>query len=288
MRIADDAAPPRALVRREKAPRKVTPLTIARDIIAPHRREPRGRPAGEQARREPLAAPLAAFRGDLRSARERDPAARSTLEVLLCYPGVHALGGHRVSHWLWNHRLRLTARVCDEFTRWITGVDIHPGAVLGPGLFIDHAMGVVIGETAEVGADVTIYHGVTLGGTSLEKTKRHPTVGDRVTIGAGAKILGPITIGADSRIGANAVVVKPVPPGSVVVGVPGQIISRDQSRPATGPDLNNGQLPDLVGATLQSLLIRVGKLEAQADGGVPGPGIRPPEAGVWHGEDFSI
>ena len=145
---------------------------------------------------------------------------------------MHAVWGHRISHWLWHRGARLAARVVAELTRILTGVDIHPGAVLGPGLFIDHATGVVIGETAEVGDDVTIYHGVTLGGTGLDTGKRHPTVGDRVIIGAGAKVLGPITIGDDSRIGANAVVVKAVPSSSVVVGVPGQIIGRSHPGPA--------------------------------------------------------
>jgi len=229
---------------------------------------------------------LAALRRDVRAAMDRDPAARSALTVIICYPGVHALWGHRVSHGLWRHRARLPARALAELTRVLTGVDIHPAAALSPGVFIDHATGVVIGETAEIGADVTIYQGVTLGGTSLDKGKRHPTVGDRVIIGAGAKILGPITIGHDSTIGANAVVVKPVPPGSVVVGVPGQVIGRSRPRPARGT--GDSALPDLVGASLQSLLTRVGRLEALADGQGSGPVIRPPEAGVWHGEDFSI
>jgi serine O-acetyltransferase len=229
---------------------------------------------------------LAALRRDVRAAMDRDPAARSVLMVIICYPGVHALWGHRVSHWLWRHRARLTARALAEITRALTGVDIHPAAALSPGVFIDHATGVVIGETAEVGTDVTIYQGVTLGGTSLDKGKRHPTVGDRVIIGAGAKILGPITIGHDSTVGANAVVVKPVPPGSVVVGVPGQVIGRSRPRPA--PGTGDSALPDLVGASLQSLLTRVGRLEALADGQGSGPVIRPPEAGIWHGEDFSI
>ena len=155
---------------------------------------------------------LAALRRDVRAAMDRDPAARSALTVIICYPGVHALAGHRASHWLWHRRARMPARALAELTRMLTGVDIHPAAAISPGVFIDHATGVVIGETAEIGADVTIYQGVTLGGTSLDKGKRHPTVGDRVIIGAGAKILGPITIGHDSAIGANAVVVKPVPP----------------------------------------------------------------------------
>ena len=238
---------------------------------------------------------LATLRRDLRAARERDPAARSSIEVVLCYPGLHALWAHRVSHQLWRRGHRLTARVGSALTRAVTGVDIHPGATLGPGLFIDHATGVVIGETAQVGADVTIYQGVTLGGTSLEHGKRHPTIEDRVTIGAGAKVLGPVTVGHDSRIGANAVVVKPVPPNSVVVGVPGQVIAR--SRPRTeheALDLDDTVVPDLVGVSLQSLLARVDELERALDGRagagpVPAPAdVRPSPGGIWPGEDFSI
>jgi serine O-acetyltransferase len=226
---------------------------------------------------------LAAMRQDIRAAKQRDPAAPTTLQVIFAYPGVHAIWGHRISHRLWNRGARLAARTFAELTRIFTGVDIHPGAVLGSGLFIDHATGVVIGETAEVGDDVTLYHGVTLGGSGADTGKRHPTVGDRVTIGAGAKVLGAIKIGDDSRIGANAVVVKPVPSSSVVVGVPGQVISR-AGRGA--PD--DSMMPDLVGVSLQSLLTRVAKLEALNDGPQNGRVIRPPEAGVWHGEDFSI
>lgn len=172
-----------------------------------------------------------------------------------------------------------------ELTRALTGVDIHPGAVLGPGLFIDHATGVVIGETAEVGEDVTIYHGVTLGGSGKETGKRHPTIGDRVIVGAGAKVLGAIKIGDDSRIGANAVVVKDVPSDAVVVRVPGQVIGRSHPGPG-GPD--DSMMPDLVGVSLQSLLTRVARLEAQANGSESDRVIRPPKAGVWYGEDFSI
>jgi serine O-acetyltransferase len=226
---------------------------------------------------------LTAIRQDIRVAKERDPAVPTTLQVIFAYPGVHAIWGHRISHWLWNRGARVAARVFAELTRILTGVEIHPGAVLGRGLFIDHATGVVIGETAEVGDDVTIFHGVTLGGTGADTGKRHPTIGDRVIVGAGAKILGPIKIGDDSRIGANAVVVKEVPSSSVVVGVPGQIISR--AGPGTGDD---SMMPDLVGVSLQSLLTRVAKLEAQANTPQTGRVIRPPEAGVWHGEDFSI
>ncbi|OBG37852.1 serine O-acetyltransferase [Mycobacterium sp. E3198] len=226
---------------------------------------------------------LAAMRRDIQAARERDPASPTTLEVIFAYPGVHAVWAHRVSHWLWQRGARVAARTLAEFTRILTGVDIHPGAVLGAGLFIDHATGVVIGETAEVGEDVHMYHGVTLGGSGADTGKRHPTVGDRVTIGAGAKVLGAIKIGDDSRIGANAVVVKPVPSGSVVVGVPGQVVSR-----AGRGTPDDSMMPDLVGVSLQSLLTRVAKLEAQNDGQQNGRVIRPPEAGVWHGEDFSI
>ncbi len=232
---------------------------------------------------------LAALRHDVQAARDRDPAACSALTVVLCYPGVHALWGHRVSGWLWHHRARLPARLAAELTRIFTGVDIHPAATLGPGLFIDHATGVVIGETTQIGADVTIYQGVTLGGTSTDTGKRHPTVGDRVIIGSGAKVLGPIVIGDDSRIGANAVVVKPVPAGSVVVGVPGQVIARSLPRAATAlPRTDDALLPDLVSASLQSLMTRVDRLESLADGHRAGHTIRPPDAGIWHGEDFAI
>ena len=164
---------------------------------------------------------FATLRRDVQAVFERDPAARTKLEVVLGYPGLHALWGHRVAHWLWQHGHRLTGRLFSQLVRGLTGIEIHPGATIGQGLFIDHGMGVVIGETAEIGEDVTLYHGVTLGGTSLEKGKRHPTLGDRVVVGAGAKVLGAITIGSDTRIGANAVVVKSVPANSVVVGVPG-------------------------------------------------------------------
>src|SRR5512138_2608770 len=181
---------------------------------------------------------------DIQSVFDRDPAARSTLEVLLCYPGLHAVWGHRITHWLWTHDLKLPARWGSQLARGLTGIEIHPGATIGKGFFIDHGMGVVIGETAEVGLDVTLYHGVTLGGTSLEKGKRHPTLGDRVVVGAGAKILGAIEIGANSRIGANALVVKPVPADSVVVGVPGQVVHRSKPASAAQPDLNHSQLPD--------------------------------------------
>lgn len=227
---------------------------------------------------------LASARRDVRRIQQEDPAARSVAEIILCYPGLQAVWAHRISHWLWTHRLRLPARFLAELTRKWTGVEIHPGAVLGSGVFIDHATGVVIGETAEVGDNVTIYHGVTLGGTSLDRVKRHPTVGDDVTIGAGAKVLGAITIGAGSQIGANSVVVKSVPAGAVVVGVPGQTVNRTQAHGTT----DDARLPDPLGLSLQSLLTRVSKLEAAGNGQTAQRVIRPPEAGVWHGEDFSI
>jgi serine O-acetyltransferase len=231
---------------------------------------------------------LTRLRRDLQAARERDPAARGSLEILLCYPGIHALLGHYAASWLWHHQLRLLARLLAAITQWMTGIDIHPAARLGPGLFIDHGIGVVIGETAEVGEDVTLYQGVTLGGTSLERGKRHPTVGHRVTIGAGAKVLGPITAGDDSRIGANAVVVKDVPPDSVVVGVPGQVVMRSRPREAGRPlDLDQTQ-PDLLGIAVASLLERVDNLEQQAHTPLVTPAIRRSKAGVWSGEDFSI
>jgi serine O-acetyltransferase len=232
----------------------------------------------------------ASLQHDVRSALQRDPAARTTLEVILGYPGLHAIWGYRIAHWLWRHHLKLVGRLLSQVTRSITGIEIHPGAEIGQGLFIDHGMGVVIGETAEIGEDVTLYHGVTLGGTSLEKGKRHPTLGDRVVVGAGAKILGAIIIGADTRIGANAVVVRSVPANSVVVGVPGQNIARSILHHATdAPDLNHTSLPDLVGVSLIDLIQRVEALEAQLDGHHNGkPHVHAPTDGTWKGEDFSI
>jgi serine O-acetyltransferase len=164
------------------------------------------------------------FVEDLDAAGRRDPAARSRTELALAYPGLHAVWLHRVAHRMWQRPgLRLAARLLSQLNRSLTGVEIHPGAQLGRRLFIDHGMGVVIGETAVVGDDVMLYHGVTLGGRSLERVKRHPTVEDGVTIGAGARVLGPVTVGRGAQIGANSVVVKDVPPGAVVVGVPGQV-----------------------------------------------------------------
>ena len=207
------------------------------------------------------------IRRDIQSIFDRDPAARSTVEILLCYPGLHAVWGHRVSHWLWMHNRKLLARWVSQLARWLTGIEIHPGATIGPGFFIDHGMGVVIGETAQVGANVTLYHGVTLGGTSLNKGKRHPTLGDNVVVGAGAKVLGAITVGDNSRIGANAVVIRPVPPNSVVVGVPGQAMQRGKPHRATDAlDFNHILMPDMIGQSVISLMSRVDALEQRISG----------------------
>jgi serine O-acetyltransferase len=169
-------------------------------------------------------AALEALRRDVYMVRERDPAAGSLWECVACYPGMHAVWSYRVAHWLWCADYRFLARLLSTATRFGTGVDIHPGASIGVRCFIDHGMGVVIGETAQVGADAMLYHGVTLGGTGKQRGKRHPTLGDRVTVGAGAKVLGPITVGNDCRIGANAVVLKAVPDSGVVVGIPAYIV----------------------------------------------------------------
>jgi serine O-acetyltransferase len=166
----------------------------------------------------------ARLREDLESAKHRDPAVNSDAELILGYPGLHAVWAHRLTHRMWRHpRLRLPARLISLWTRTVTGVEIHPGAVIGRRLFIDHGTGVVIGETAEIGDDVMLYHDVTLGGRSLAKVKRHPTIRDGVTIGAGARVLGPVVVGVGAQIGANAVVVRDVPGGAVVVGVPGEV-----------------------------------------------------------------
>lgn len=231
------------------------------------------------------------IRQDIQSVLDRDPAARNWLEVLLCYPGLHSVWAHRLSHRLWKSGFKLLARWTSQLARGLTGIEIHPGATIGRNFFIDHGMGVVIGETAEVRDNVTLYHGVTLGGTSLNKVKRHPTLEDHVVVGAGAKVLGAITIGANSRIGANAVVVKSTPPDSVVVGVPGQIVVRGQHVHAVDekPDLEHGSLPDTIGDTLTALVAHVAALEKRVNGGgVYGPTLHVPDHGVWHSEDFAI
>jgi serine O-acetyltransferase len=208
---------------------------------------------------------LERMRRDVRTVLERDPAARSALEVVLCSPGVHAIWIHRVAHALWRGGWRLTARWVSHAGRFLTGIEIHPAAVLGGGLFIDHGMGIVIGETAEVGENVSILQGVTLGGTSLKREKRHPTIGDNVMIGAGAKVIGGFTIGAGSRIGAGSVVVREVPENCVVVGVPGRITFRNGERVSGGIDLNQTDLPDPLARTLEQMVDRIHVLEAEIE-----------------------
>ena len=206
-----------------------------------------------------------AIRRDVRAVLERDPAARSALEVFLCYPGVHALMFYRVAHRVWNWGWTTTARLLMHVARFLTGIEIHPAARLGAGLFIDHGMGVVIGETAEVGENVTLLQGVTLGGTSLKREKRHPTLGDNVVVGAGAKIIGAFKIGDGSRIGAGSVVVREVPTNSVVVGVPGRITYRDGQRVAGGIDLDQTDLPDPVSKAIEQLVERIRSLEGELE-----------------------
>jgi len=205
------------------------------------------------------------MRRDVRTVLERDPAARSTLEVVLCYPGVHAIWMHRIGHALWRSGWLLSARFLSHVSRFLTGIEIHPAAVLGPGLFIDHGMGIVIGETAEVGENVSILQGVTLGGTSVKREKRHPTIGNNVVIGSGAKIIGGFTIGAGSRIGAGSVVVRPVPENCVVVGVPGRITFRNGERVTGGIDLNQTDLPDPLARTLEQMVERIHVLEEEIE-----------------------
>ena len=200
---------------------------------------------------------------DIRAVFERDPAARTTLEVLLCYPGFHAIRFHRVSHWLWTHGMRLLGRMLSHVARFLTGIEIHPGARLGPGLFIDHGMGVVIGETSELGENVTLYHGVTLGGTSLKKEKRHPTLGNYVIVGAGAKILGPVKVGDNARIGAGSVVVEDVPPNTTVVGIPGKVVYAKPQKTAPSVNLEHGNLPDPTSEAIRCLLDMIHDLQRE-------------------------
>ncbi len=201
---------------------------------------------------------------DIQVVFERDPAVRSKWDVILAYPGFHAVLFHRLAHWLWSCGWTTLARVVSHLSRFLTGIEIHPGARIGRRLFIDHGMGVVIGETAEIGNDVTLYQGVSLAGTSLEKGKRHPTLEDWVLIGAGAAVLGPITVGRHSRIGAGSVVVNSVPAHSTVVGIPGKIVKGDGLHQPSGKpiiDLDHANLPDPVMRALSTLLEHVEKLE---------------------------
>ena len=214
---------------------------------------------------------FARIREDIASVFERDPAARSTWEVLTCYPGFHALLSHRVAHRLWRWRLRWLARFLSHLARWLTGIEIHPGATIGRRVFIDHGMGVVIGETAEIGDDTTLYHGVTLGGTTWNKGKRHPTLGKGVVVGAGAKILGPLVVGDYAKVGSNAVVVKDVPPGATAVGIPARIIlgEQDQAREAHAAKLGfsayglSHRDDDPVAQAIRALTDHTAELEAR-------------------------
>jgi serine O-acetyltransferase len=207
------------------------------------------------------------MREDIAAVLERDPAARSRLEIVLLYSGLHALWWYRIHHWLWKHGRLFVGRALSQFARWLTGIEIHPGAKIGRRFFIDHGMGVVIGETAEVGDDVTLYQGVTLGGTNLSKGKRHPTIGNGVVVGGGAKILGAITIGDHCRIGAGSVVLRDVPADSTVVGVPGHIIFRQGKRVViTDPKQINDPLSEALAAVateVKTLREQVCRLEGR-------------------------
>ena len=197
---------------------------------------------------------------DIKAVFDRDPAARSALEVFFCYPGLHALWFHRLAHWFWKRHCYFLGRLTSHLGRFFTGIEIHPGATIGKGFFIDHGMGVVIGETAEIGDNVTLYHGVTLGGVSWEKTKRHPTVEDNVVIGSGAKVLGPFTVGKGSKIGSNSVVVKEVPPHATVVGIPGRTVVAAE-KPTDRMDLEHGRLPDPEAKAIACLFDQIRDLE---------------------------
>jgi serine O-acetyltransferase len=198
------------------------------------------------------------LREDIGTVFNRDPAARSWIEVLTCYPGMHAVWLHRYAHFFWRHRMKLLGRFVSHVSRALTGVEIHPGAQIGRRFFVDHGMGVVIGETAKIGDDVLIYQGVVLGGTSLKKGKRHPTIGNSVCIGAESIVLGPITVGDNARIGAGSVVIKDVEPDTTVVGVPGRAVSAARGHT---DDLEHAKLPDPVAEALDAFKVRQGELE---------------------------
>lgn len=202
------------------------------------------------------------IREDIQAVLARDPAARTSFEVLLCYPGVWALIFHKPAHWLFKHNFKLIARIISQTARFLTGIEIHPGATIGKRCFIDHGMAVVIGETAEIGDDVTIYQAVTLGGTGKETGKRHPTIGNNVVISSGAKVLGPFKVGNHSKIGAGSVVLKEVPDNCTVVGIPGKIVKRGSQRTE---DLNQIDLPDPIAVELECLRRRIIALETQLE-----------------------
>lgn len=205
------------------------------------------------------------IRDDINSVFDRDPAARSALEVFFCYPGLHAVWFHRLAHWCWTHGLYFVGRLISHLGRFLTGIEIHPGARIGKRFFIDHGMGVVIGETAEIGDDVTLYHGVTLGGVTWDKVKRHPTLEDKVVIGSGAKVLGPFTVGRGAKIGSNSVVVKEVPPNATVVGIPGKVVLAPEAANDGRPDLEHGKLPDPSATAIACLFDQLKALEQKYD-----------------------
>lgn len=200
---------------------------------------------------------------DIQTVFREDPAARSLLEVLLCYPGLHATWNYRIAHWLWTHHVKLLARYFSHVGRFFYGIEIHPGATIGRRFFIDHGMGVVVGETTEIGDDVLIYQGVVLGGVSHEKQKRHPTLGNKVVVGAGAILLGPIIIGDEARVGAGSVVIKDVPEGATIVGVPGRVIAEAVAKHISGVELDHNKLPDPVIEVLTRLERRIEDLEKE-------------------------
>lgn len=204
------------------------------------------------------------FRKDVQAVFNRDPAARNSLEVLCCYPGLHALWLHRLANFLWRNGMKLLGRLVSHVSRFLTGVEIHPGAEIGSGVFIDHGSGVVIGETAEIGDDVLLYQGVVLGGTSKESGKRHPTLEDNVEVGAGGILLGPITIGEGARVGAGSVVTKSIPPATTAVGVPAQV-SKEGSSPQPDFDLDHADIPDPLGDAFDHMLKRQLELEATVE-----------------------
>ena len=206
---------------------------------------------------------------DARSIRDRDPAARTTLEVVLLYQGFHALFYHRQAHWLYKHKHFFLARALSQFARHMTGIEIHPGAKIGKCLFIDHGMGIVFGETCEIGDNCTIYHGVTLGGTGKDTGKRHPTLGNNVLIGAGTKVLGPVYIGDNSRIGAGSVVLRNLPANCTAVGVPAEVVRINNKAVNPADDLDQQDLPDVVAQRIRDLDRRIGALEKAAQGDTP-------------------
>ena len=212
---------------------------------------------------------FAKIREDIYSVFDRDPAARGVLEIIFCYPGLHAVWFYRIAHWFWTHELYFLGRFTSHLGRFFTGIEIHPGARIGKKFFIDHGMGVVIGETAEIGDNVTLYHGVTLGGVTWDKVKRHPTVEDNVVIGSGSKVLGPFVVGKGAKIGSNSVVVKEVPQNATVVGIPGRVVMQQEQKPVEEeqqrPDLEHGKLPDPEAKAISCLFDQIRALEMKVE-----------------------